>query len=132
MDPSDEIQCYAAGRNNEYIPGDPNKELNIWSPPLWSYKWMKVVTIYLSQNMKSVWFISQCSITRCKLFSITPLCTKRWNTPNNWWQSWDGEVYSKVLPYFGKRKQVTYHLNLSYCSFHISHSVLFFQAKLYA
>ena len=24
-----------------------------------------------------------------------------------------------IVPYFGKRKQVTYHLNLSYCCFHI-------------
>ena len=37
-----------------------------------------------------------------------------------------------ILPYFGKRKQVTYHLNLSYWCFHILHSVLFFQAKFYA
>ena len=37
-----------------------------------------------------------------------------------------------VLPYFGKRKQVTYHPNLSYWCFHISSNVHFFQAKFYA
>ena len=37
-----------------------------------------------------------------------------------------------ILPYFGKRKQVTYHLNLSYSCFCILPSVLFFQAKFYA
>ena len=37
-----------------------------------------------------------------------------------------------TLPYFGKRKQVTYHLNLSYWYFHIVPNVLFFQAKVYA
>ena len=38
-----------------------------------------------------------------------------------------------VLPYFDKRKQVTYHLNLSYWCFHILPSELyFFQAKFYA
>ena len=39
-----------------------------------------------------------------------------------------------ILPYmyFGKRKQVTYHPNLSYWCFHISPNVLFFQVKLYA
>ena len=36
------------------------------------------------------------------------------------------------LPYFGKRKQVTYHPNLSYWCFHISSNVLFFQAKFHA
>ena len=34
-------------------------------------------------------------------------------------------------PNFGKRKQVIYHLNLSYLCFHILPSVLFFQAKFY-
>ena len=34
-----------------------------------------------------------------------------------------------VLPYFGKRKQETYHLNLSYWCFHTLPSVFFFQAK---
>ena len=38
---------------------------------------------------------------------------------------------STVLPYFGKRKQVTYHLNLSYEGFHILPIVLFY-AKSYA
>ena len=37
-----------------------------------------------------------------------------------------------ILPYFGKRKQVTYHLNLSYWCLHILPSVLCFQAKFYA
>ena len=37
-----------------------------------------------------------------------------------------------ILPYFGKRKQVTYHPNLSYWCFHISPNVLFFLAKCYA
>ena len=37
-----------------------------------------------------------------------------------------------ILPYFGKKKQVTYHPNLSYWCFHISPNVLFFQAKYYA
>ena len=37
-----------------------------------------------------------------------------------------------MLPSFGKRKQLTYHLNLSYWCFHILLSVLFFQAKFYA
>ena len=37
-----------------------------------------------------------------------------------------------ILPYFGKRKQVTYHLNLNYWCFHIVPSVLFFQVKFYA
>ena len=38
-----------------------------------------------------------------------------------------------ILPYFGKRNQVTYHLNLCYWCFLISHySVLFFRAKFYA
>ena len=37
-----------------------------------------------------------------------------------------------MVLYFGKRKQVTYHLNLSYWCFHILPSVLFFQAKFYA
>ena len=36
-----------------------------------------------------------------------------------------------ILPYFGKRKQVTYHPNLSYWCFHNSHE-LFFQAKFHA
>ena len=36
------------------------------------------------------------------------------------------------MSYFGKRKQVTYHLNLSYRCFRILPSVLFFQAKFYA
>ena len=31
-----------------------------------------------------------------------------------------------ILPYFGKRKQVTYHPNLSYWWFHNSHNELFF------
>ena len=44
-----------------------------------------------------------------------------------------GELSSwGVLPYFGKRKQVTYPPNLSYWCFHISPNVLFFQAKFYA
>ena len=34
-----------------------------------------------------------------------------------------------ILPYFGKRKQVTYHLNQSYWCFHILPSAFFFQAK---
>ena len=38
---------------------------------------------------------------------------------------------TKTLPYFGKRKQVTYHLNLSYWCFCIVPSVFFFQAKFY-
>ena len=35
--------------------------------------------------------------------------------------------------FFGKRKQVTHHLILSYmyCCFHILHIVLFYQAKFY-
>ena len=37
-----------------------------------------------------------------------------------------------TLPYFGKRKQVTYHPNLSYWCFHNSHNELFFQAKFHA
>ena len=37
-----------------------------------------------------------------------------------------------TLPYFCKREQVTYHLNLSYCCFHTLPSVLFFRVKLYA
>ena len=37
-----------------------------------------------------------------------------------------------ILPYFGKRKQVTYHPNLSYWCFHNSHNELFFQAKFHA
>ena len=37
-----------------------------------------------------------------------------------------------ILPYFGKRKQVTYHPNLSYRCFHNSHNELFFQAKFHA
>ena len=36
------------------------------------------------------------------------------------------------MPYFGKRKQVTYHPTLSYWCFHILPNVLFFQAKYYA
>ena len=36
-----------------------------------------------------------------------------------------------VLPYFGKRKQVTYHPNLSYWCFHNSHNEIFFQAKFH-
>ena len=36
---------------------------------------------------------------------------------------------SSILPYFGKRKQVTFHLSLSYLCFHILPGVLFFQAK---
>ena len=39
---------------------------------------------------------------------------------------------ASVLPYFGKRKQVTYYLNLSYWCFRILPSVLFFHAKSYA
>ena len=39
---------------------------------------------------------------------------------------------TKTLPYFGKRKQVTYNLNLSYWCFRIVPSVFFFQAKFYA
>ena len=37
-----------------------------------------------------------------------------------------------ILPYFGKRKQVTYHPNLSYWCFHNSHNELFFYAKFHA
>ena len=37
-----------------------------------------------------------------------------------------------ILPYFGKRKQVTYHPNLSYWCFHNLHNELFFQAKFHA
>ena len=37
-----------------------------------------------------------------------------------------------ILPYFGKRKQVTYHPNLSYWCFHYSHNELFFHAKFHA
>ena len=37
-----------------------------------------------------------------------------------------------ILPYFGRRKQVTYHPNLSYWYFHNSHNELFFQAKFHA
>ena len=40
--------------------------------------------------------------------------------------------YVPILPCFGKRKQVTYYLNLSYLCFCILPSVLFFQAKSYA
>ena len=41
-------------------------------------------------------------------------------------------ILQTILPYFGKRKQVTCRRNLSYCCFHILPSVLFFQAKCYA
>ena len=41
-------------------------------------------------------------------------------------------MYNYILPYFGKRKQVTYHPNLSYWCFHNSHNELFFQAKFHA
>ena len=37
-----------------------------------------------------------------------------------------------ILPYFGKRKQVTYHPNLSFWCFHNLHNELFFQAKFHA
>ena len=37
-----------------------------------------------------------------------------------------------VLPYFGKRKQVTYHPNFSYWHFQNSHNEFFFQAKFHA
>ena len=40
-----------------------------------------------------------------------------------------------ILPYFGKKKQVTYHLNLSYWFFYFLFyftSMFFFQAKFYA
>ena len=37
-----------------------------------------------------------------------------------------------ILPFSGKRKQVTYHLNQSYWCFHILPCVLFYQAKFYA
>ena len=40
--------------------------------------------------------------------------------------------HGTILPYFGKRKQVTYHPNLSYWCFHSSPNVLYFQAKFYA
>ena len=42
------------------------------------------------------------------------------------------EIVMPMLSYFGKSKQVTYHLNLSYKCFHILTSVLLFQAKLFA
>ena len=42
------------------------------------------------------------------------------------------QVRRGLLPYFGKRKQVSYHLNPSYWCFCILPSVLFFQAKFYA
>ena len=42
------------------------------------------------------------------------------------------DVSTVTVPYFGKRKQVTYHPNLSYGCFHILPTVLFFQAKYYA
>ena len=45
-------------------------------------------------------------------------------------QPWEDKL--AILPFFGKRKQVTYHVNLSYWCFHISPSVLFFHAKFYA
>ena len=41
-------------------------------------------------------------------------------------------AWHTILPYFGKRKQVTYHPNLSYWCFHNSHNELFFQAKFHA
>ena len=39
-------------------------------------------------------------------------------------------VYLTILAYFGKRKQVTYHLNLSYWYFGILPSVLFFPCRI--
>ena len=40
-----------------------------------------------------------------------------------------GMYHVTLLPFFGKRKQVTYHLNLNYWCFCILPSVLFFQAN---
>ena len=48
------------------------------------------------------------------------------------WLRGESTLHYTILPYFGKRKQVTYHPNLSYWCFHISPNVLFFQAKFYA
>ena len=44
----------------------------------------------------------------------------------------DQIIIMTMLPYYGKRKQVTYHVNLSYGCLCISPSVLFFHAKVYA
>ena len=48
------------------------------------------------------------------------------------WRSLFIMTIKSTLPYFGKRKQVTYHPNLSYWCFHNSHNELFFQAKFHA
>ena len=51
---------------------------------------------------------------------------------NAYAHEWMFNRRSWLLPYFGKRMQVTYYLNLSYWCFCIVPSVLFLQAKSYA
>ena len=85
------------------------------------FSWIKeYILIYLQTDCEMHWILR--IFYRIFWISIFNMCSY-------------GELFtgvSPILPYFGKRKQVTYHPNLSYWCFHNSHNELFFQAKFHA
>ena len=87
-------------------------------------------TPYVSP-MVTKWNLKPITYTTLQAIYTLPRCD--WND-DHLWTDYSSSSQWRILPYFGKRKHVTYHLNMSYWCFYdlLNYSVFFFQSKFYA